>query len=128
MFIKKVSQLIFILLNFCCVHLVLANEPNVSAHKLTDEIEIKKQTHAFERGMELIGAHVKLECSSIIEFFENKDHSFGAFCFIKSGNLSRSIMLCDDTMIGKLTIKAYGFTEAEDELIEFTKTNCPGGG
>jgi hypothetical protein len=57
-----------------------------------------------------------------------KDGSFGAVCSIDGGNIPRDIMLCDDTLLGRLTIRAWGFVYAEDNVLEFTKRNCPAGG
>ena len=44
------------------------------------------------------------------------------------GKKPTTIMLCNDTMVGRLTIKASGFTEDKSELVNFTAANCQTGG
>lgn len=36
------------------------------------------------------------------------------------------MMICDDAMIGTMTLKAYGFLQTVDELASFTAANCQG--
>ena len=68
-------------------------------------------------------------CPVIVRLIEaypvGRDDSYGAFCRLSNGKL---LMICDDTMIGKLTAKFGAFALSGKELVNFTKSNCPSGG
>jgi hypothetical protein len=53
-----------------------------------------------------------------------REASYGAICTLN--NLG--IMVCNDTMVGKLTVKWLGFTYTGTSLADFTQNNCPPGG
>jgi len=57
-----------------------------------------------------------------------KDDTYGAVCKFSGEGKPRDILICDDTLIGKLTIKAWGYAQTEREVLDFTKANCPPGG
>lgn len=61
-------------------------------------------------------------------FEGTRDESYGGMCSFNGGNQPRQILICNDTMIGKLTIKAWGFAETPSDVLEFTRKNCPAGG
>jgi hypothetical protein len=98
--------------------------------KVTDSAQILRQTRDFERSLSSLGGRVPLRCTHMIELLPNagRDISYGAICEVIDAGSSRTIMVCDDTMIGKFTAKTSGFARNDDELIQFTKANCPPGG
>lgn len=53
-----------------------------------------------------------------------RDQSFGAICSTNG----RLIMACNDLMIGRLTVKFYGFAVNGPDLAYFVSANCPAGG
>jgi hypothetical protein len=105
-----------------------AASPQDGVISVTDPAKIESHRSDFEKSLGRIGFDGKLaSCQMVVKLRQDsRDESFGAICIRESDQ--RSIMLCDDSMIGKLTIKAYGFSETLEEVAYFTKTNCPGGG
>ncbi|TCQ75767.1 hypothetical protein EDF68_11252 [Ochrobactrum sp. BH3] len=97
---------------------------------ITDKQEISERAGDFEKDLKQLGIAAKLSCDLLIGTRgESNDESFGAVCDMKiSGKEPTSIMLCNDTMIGKLTIKAFGFSMVKSELAAFTEMNCRPGG
>ena len=113
---------------FSILLLLIAFSPVVDAENLprqvTDQKSISDITRDFEKGISKLGIFMTLDCSKVIEV----NRSIGAFCSFSTDDGNRTIMLCDDMMVGKLTIKVYGFGISDDALVEFTKNNCPLGG
>ncbi|KLU24740.1 hypothetical protein EOS_18080 [Caballeronia mineralivorans PML1(12)] len=58
---------------------------------------------------------------------DTKDESYGAACSFEGGNRSREILICDDTLIGRLAIRAWGYVASESDVLSSTKTNYPAG-
>ena len=115
---------------------ILSGTPGIAAElntrDITDQKEISARTDDFEKDLIQLGMPARLDCTTVIGIQDNSqgsDESFGAICDLHiSGKKSSAIMLCNDTMIGKLTIKAYGFSVNKAALGEFTKSNCQPGG
>lgn len=97
---------------------------------ITNKQEISERAADFENDLNQLGIAAKLNCNLLIGSRGESGHeSFGALCDMNiSGKKPTSIMLCNDTMIGKLTIKAFGFSENKSELAAFTEMNCRPGG
>ncbi|WP_244923243.1 hypothetical protein [Ochrobactrum quorumnocens] len=97
---------------------------------ITDKQAISERAADFESDLNQLGIAAKLNCNLLIGSQGESGHeSFGAICDMNiSGKKPTSIMLCNDTMIGKLTIKAFGFSENKSELAAFTEMNCRPGG
>lgn len=97
---------------------------------ITDQQEISERAGDFESDLNQLGIATKLNCDLLIgSKGESNYESFGAVCDMNiSGKKTTSIMLCNDTMIGKLTIKAFGFSKDKSELAAFTEMNCRPGG
>lgn len=102
----------------------------LAVRDITNQQEISERAADFESDLKNLGIVTKLKCDLLIATKgETKDESFGAICDMSiSGKKPTSIMLCNDTMIGKLTIKAYGFSKNKNELATFTEMNCQPGG
>lgn len=95
---------------------------------VTDPARVAERTAALQKDLIDLGIAAKLQCSQMIEEpkdSEGKSLRYGAMCDITVGDKApRMMMLCNDTMIGTLTVKAYGFSETRDELAAFTANNC----
>jgi len=74
-----------------------------------------------------LGVTQRPHCTMMISILHRRNQSYGAFCNLKTVP-PRTIIVCNDMMIGEFTMKLYGFAESRDWLIEFTKSNCPGAG
>ncbi len=116
------------------VGLVLLTAPvaaeTLNVRDITNQQEISERASDFENDLKYLGISAKLNCDLLIGTKgETKDESFGAICDMTiSGQKPTSVMLCNDTMIGKLTIKAFGFSKNKNELAAFTEMNCQPGG
>ena len=89
--------------------------------------EFVNQQNAFSRSLRAEGI-TQLQCQVIIRLSATgigRDESYGALC---STATHRKIMICDDTMIGKLTVKYGYFAISPKDLADFTSVNCPPGG
>ncbi len=102
----------------------------LAVRDITSQQEISERAADFENDLKHLGIVAKLKCDLLIAAKgETNNESFGAICDMSiSGKEPTSIMLCNDTMIGKLTIKAYGFSKTKNELASFTEMNCQPGG
>ena len=56
--------------------------------------------------------------------YYGQDESFGAICALNR----RPVEVCDDTLVGKLTINFGTFVESGGGVADFTEANCPQGG
>ncbi|MFC7067024.1 hypothetical protein [Brucella rhizosphaerae] len=114
--------------------LIFATAPvaaeTLKVRDITDKQLISERAADFENDLNQLGIAAKLNCNLLIGSRGESGHeSFGAICDMNiSGKKPTSIMLCNDTMIGKLTIKAFGFSENKSELAAFTEMNCQPGG
>lgn len=98
------------------------------ARPVDDAPTIRRQTRDFEKSLAQLGLRGRLHCSQMIELVQDApDYSYGAICELASGRVRKTVMLCDDTLVGKFTIKIGGFTIERSSLIAFTRANCPGG-
>jgi len=102
----------------------------LTTRDITDKQEISQRAGDFEKDLNQLGIKAKLNCDLVVATRgESNDESYGAICDMKiAGKEPTSIMLCNDTMIGKLTVKAYGFSKVKNELAAFTDMNCRPGG
>lgn len=116
-----------------CAGMALVSTPSIAQdvrHRAMESQEATIQAKAFEDGLVALGIPARLDCSSVIEVFADSNaeqRSFGALCSVQIGDkAAANMMICDDAMIGTLTLKAYGFSETEEELARFTAANCRG--
>lgn len=102
--------------------------PKSAAIFVWTKSEREKITAKFQNDIRAYGISVKLSaCNLMIELTDSpggRDQSYGAICMFNN----RTVMVCNDTMVGKLTIKLSGFAIIEDDLVDFTEENCPIGG
>jgi hypothetical protein len=97
---------------------------------VTDKAEFSRQEAAFRSSLSEQTSGRLSACPVMVRLIDRtyttgRDSSYGAFCTLTDDRL---VMICDDTMIGKLTFKFSGFAINTDELVDFTQTNCPPGG
>jgi uncharacterized protein len=116
--------------------LALIKTATVSAHYVVDGSEATRTISEFQKQLKDDGFSGDLkECNRVIKVDPSippnepvlssaKDPSYGAICSLNS----RVVMICDDTMIGKTTLKLTGFTGSGPALVEFTQSNCAPGG
>jgi hypothetical protein len=100
-----------------------------TAEYVVDRQEFESQASSFERDLNRSGIPGKLSsCKMIVHLVDQttpgRDASYGAICTLNA----RDVMICDDTMVGKLTLKLYGFSESAQVLADFTNANCAPGG
>lgn len=112
------------------IHALTSITTNKStAEYVVDRQELESQVSTFERDLNRYGIPGKLSsCKIILHIVDQTTHggdtSYGAICTLNS----RDVMICNDTMVGKLTLKLFGFVESAQELADFTNANCPPGG
>jgi uncharacterized protein len=107
-----------------------------NAHYLPSGSDAKRPTANFQQQLNHDGFPGDLrECKRIVKLDNKaspdepmlsagKDTSYGAICSFNN----RLVMICDDTMVGKMTLKLTGFTVNGPALADFTQMNCPVGG
>lgn len=64
------------------------------------------------------------QCETLIRIGSGPEHSFGARCAVNN----HALHLCNDTMVGKLTVSFEPPGSSARVLSQFTKDNCPPGG
>jgi uncharacterized protein len=100
----------------------------LAARYVVDRNLRSAMTAEFQRWLNRVGITGTLTaCDLMIELTDTeagRDRSYGAICKLNG----RTIMVCNDTMLGNLTLKLYGFVIDAESLAYFTKDNCPCGG
>lgn len=109
--------------------LSLVKTEKSAAEYVLDEKELADQVSSFEEALRQSGIGGKLShCNIVIRLLEpgiaGHDAGYGAICDWNA----HPMMLCDDTMIGKLTLKLGSFAISSRTLADYTQANCPPGG
>ncbi|MGC1549105.1 MAG: hypothetical protein WA777_11305 [Rhodanobacter sp.] len=106
-----------------------AEDTKLSYSQVENAAAVDSQRADFNRSLKRLGFAEELgSCKLLVKLHQDvRDDSFGGICSL-GGTPARDVLVCDDTMIGKFTIKAWGFAETADEVATFTRLNCPGGG
>lgn len=60
------------------------------------------------------------DCTRVITVDGGQDKSYGAICNLNG----KALMVCNDAMIGSLSIKFYGFAINGQSLADFVEKNC----
>jgi len=96
---------------------------------VTDATLIETQRVHFNESLARLGFPQAIQaCKMVVRLLPlDRDATYGAVCRL-DGPKPQSIMLCDDTMVGKFTMKAWGFGESIANVAAFTQENCPKGG
>lgn len=90
-----------------------------------DPAEINKQIANLQGSLARYGSTMALDgCAAMIRIGTSAERSYGGFC----RSNGRMIRVCDDTMVGKLTVGFQGAGSGRRNLIAFTKDNCAPGG
>jgi uncharacterized protein len=111
--------------------LSLIRTAKVSAVYVTDEQEQSTQTSAFQSSLQEIGLTGSLSCTVMVRLLidqpTGRDPSYGALCELSSQK-KMTLMLCNDTRVGKLTVAfdSPGEWRGRDAA-DFTANNCPPG-
>jgi hypothetical protein len=121
------------------IGLILLNSvpPDANAEETISDIMIKSEidevVSGFQASMSLLSKEATItSCSIAVNYFATgagRDYSTGAFCEVRIGDISRSILMCDDKMVGKFTAKIinYIYTIDRNEVVHFVRENCPPG-
>ena len=106
-----------------------ANDTKPSYGRIENAALLDSQRAGFNKSLKRLGFTEELSsCKILIELRQDvRDGSFGGICTL-NGTPVRDVLVCDDTMVGKFTIKAWGFAETPEDVAAFTRVNCPGGG
>lgn len=106
-----------------------AEDAKPSFTKVDSASAIDGQRADFNQSLKRLGFTRELSsCKILIKLHQDiRDESFGGICAL-SGTPAQDVLVCDDTMVGKFTLKAWGFAETPEEAVAFTQANCPGGG
>jgi len=106
-------------------------QSGMNSHPVNDPAEAERARMQWEDGFARLGMKGRISNCRLmlrISYDDMKDESYGAVCSFDGGNQPRDLLICDDTLIGNLTIKAWGYGETEATVLSFTQVNCPGGG
>ncbi|WP_239950833.1 hypothetical protein [Dyella terrae] len=108
---------------------VPAQSEEASFEAVNDPALIEAQRVHFNESLARLGFPQTVRaCKMVVRLLPlDRNSSFGAICQL-DGPQPRDILLCDDTMVGKFTLKGWGFGESILNVAAFTQTNCPKGG
>jgi hypothetical protein len=81
-------------------------------------VSIRNSLQRFGVSGELTG------CETLVRVGSGREHSFGGECHVGD----HALYVCNDTMVGKLTIHFSISEGVVSQLVDFTKANCPPGG
>lgn len=101
------------------------NTHKTAAEYVTDDKEWQAQTASFASSLHARGISGSLSCVLLVRLVvDGNDDSYGAICSLDA----RRLMLCDDTLVGKLTVDFGSIIERGEALADFAANNCPPGG
>jgi uncharacterized protein len=102
-----------------------------TAEYVVDAQQLAERASSFALDLHRAGVPGKLtSCRVVIHVLgsdvrgSGRETSYGGICKIDN----HDIMVCNDTMVGKLTVKWLGFTYTGSSVADFTQNNCPPGG
>ena len=108
--------------------------PTISITDVTDQEQINRITGQFQKGLEGMGINGKiLTCDQFTQLKQTygnhsrPGYSYGVSCMIDTGKVKYRLLMCDDTMIGKFTMKNSNSTTLK-EIGRFIQDNCSPGG
>lgn len=105
--------------------------PTIRISEVVDQKRIEYIISQLQQQLSLIGANSGIvRCDHVMELTEQiggHDYSYGASCIISNGNHQRSVLLCNDNLVGKFTLGGSDSRTAEG-VGRFIKNNCPPGG
>jgi len=92
---------------------------------VVDSGELHQRVVDFQANLQRTGSPMSLDgCQAMIRIGTSAERSYGAYCRTSG----RTILLCDDTMVGKLTVSFQPPGSSQQLLVDFTKGNCPPSG
>jgi uncharacterized protein len=95
------------------------------AFYVTDQQQRSQRVDELKADVRSIGLTGELiACDRIVQVESVADKSYGAICSVNG----KSLMICNDSTIGSLSMKFYGFTVNGPSLANFVEKNCPSGG
>ncbi len=123
---KTIPFLLISVLELTCSFAQGIDLTGLPAKLIKDPNEISAQTREFNHTFEQIGLEGHLvSCKILVEQpVPPRNTASGAICSWKREVQTRDVMVCDDEMIGSLTIRMYGFAESEEEVKNFVENNC----
>lgn len=101
------------------------------ARVISDTGQVEQIRGEWQKAIHMLGVGGTIsDCRLMLQpLYDNqKDETYGAVCKFSGEGKPRDILICDDTLIGNLTIKAWGYAQTERVVLDFTKANCPPGG
>jgi len=101
------------------------------ARVISDTGRVEQIRGEWQKSIHMLGVGGAIsDCRLMLQpLYDNqKDETYGAVCKFSGEGKPRDILICDDTLIGNLTIKAWGYAQTERVVLDFTKANCPPGG
>jgi len=107
----------------------IAQSDGASYRLVDDPSVVEAQRVNFNQSLKRLGLPEAIHaCKLVIQLLPaSGDPSYGAICSL-DGPKPSDVLVCDDSMVGKFTLKAWGFGESAKNAAQFTQENCPSGG
>ena len=106
----------------------LAQEGKI--YELTDEVQLRPLIENFQQNLSALIPDTRIQaCFDATQYLSQdggRDGSCGAACYVKTRDETRTLMMCNDVLVGDFTLKMSGFAITRDFVIEFTRMNCAG--
>jgi len=100
----------------------LSTITSTSHGRVKSEAAASEILHDLSNELVKLGININnISCHSYV----NISQSHGAICHLPNG---QDILLCNNYMVGKFTLKSSGFTINVAQVSDFIVTNCPRGG
>lgn len=129
--LRQLSKAIATLAMTCLLvtPVVRAQSQDAGFDVVNDAALIETQRINFNQSLARLGFPRAIQtCKMVVRLLPlDGDPTYGAVCQLE-GPKPQSVLLCDDTMVGKFTMKAWGFGESIANVAAFTEANCPKGG
>jgi hypothetical protein len=121
------------------MEVTVASPPAVATvREITDAAHLNDIRAAFQGALDRLGANGKLiDCGHAVEVDSIReagwnvvgghDRSYGASCTLEVGTRTLSLLMCNDTTVGKFTMTSSG-SASREWLVHFIRENCPPGG
>jgi hypothetical protein len=112
---------------------VAADQGGVDESDFTDVTDPKHLSYIighFQHQLSRLNVHSNItNCDHVIEVSSSigHDYSFGGSCAISNGGESPRVLMCDDNMVGKFTVRGSD-AHTRKEVARFIQSSCPPGG
>ena len=100
--------------------------PKIQFFNLDEGSDQQVLIQNFEENLKLINNSAKIQSCAYSVRTSNggRDYIFGSICRVSIEESIKTIMMCNDKILGEFTIRLSGYSNSRDSVENFVKENC----